>query len=664
MIRDEGHRPGAHRDIRCEAVSDQGETGRLEDELARLRLRLGELETEDAPEPAAFLRSVLAATPAFILYSDRELRIRFINRVRQDVKLDDVIGRSVYDFVSGGDVEVARACFERVLRTGELDRFTVVAMGTTGRGGRFEAHVAPVNDAGGGLCVLVFDVTEHVDRAEALRESEQKLRIALDATGMGLWSWDLESGEVVWDERMQALCGVNRVDDLSDYVERLVHPDDRELCLEAGRRTIESGRFVAHPHRVVRPDGEERWMLTSGKVLRDEAGRPIRLVGGQIDVTDQRRLEDHLLQTQKIDAVGSLATGIAHNFNNLLMVVGPSLELLHEVVPVSHRQLVADARDAAERAADLVRQLMTFTGQRRTGLRSAQDLGPIVERVVRMCRRTFDGHIGIRAAVPARLSAITCDPAAVEQVVLNVMLNARDAVLASGRVSPTISVEVSIVAHVPPTLERAAGRYLQIAVTDDGIGMPPEVQSRVFEPFFTTKSVAEGTGLGLATSYAVVREHGGFIECESTPGEGTTFAVHFPIGADVDVVPKPRPPTPSVTPKATVLIVDDEDAIRRVVGRMLGVVGYRVATAASGVEALDLMSGDLEVDLILLDRSMPTAPGHTLVERFRQAAPRARVAYFTGQDVSRDEARLVDGVITKPVTIEQLTASIAEILRA
>jgi signal transduction histidine kinase/CheY-like chemotaxis protein len=441
---------------------------------------------------------------------------------------------------------------------------------------------------------------------------------------------------------MQALCGVERGLDLREYAERLVHPDDRQLVTESGRRTMETGRFIAHPHRIVRPDGEVRWMLTSGKVLRDAEGRPAKLVGGQIDVTDQRRLEDRLLQTQKIEAVESLATGIAHNFNNLLMVVGPSLELLHDVVPASHRQLLSDAREAAERAADLVRQLMTFTGQRRTGLRSAQDAGAIVERVIRMCGRTFDRHIAIRASIPSGLPLITCDPAAIEQVVLNVMLNARDAVLASGAVSPTITVEVTTVAHVPPTLERAAGRYLRIAVSDDGVGMSPDVRSRIFEPFFTTKSVAEGTGLGLATSYAFVREHGGFIECESTPGEGTTLGVHLPVADEVEAAVEPARAPPEA-PKASILIVDDEDAIRRVVGRMLGVVGYRVATAASGAEALALMTRDPDIDLILLDRSMPSAPspdflGHTLVEALRKAAPRARVAYFTGQEVTKEEA--------------------------
>jgi two-component system, cell cycle sensor histidine kinase and response regulator CckA len=647
-------------------VSDQGETGRLEDEVARLRKRLGELEASDGPEPAAFLRSVLAAVPAFIVYVDREIRMRFVNRLQPGLTLGDVIGRSLFDFIAASDGEVARACFDRVLRTGKIDRYTSMGTGPHGVQAHYETHVAPVDDSGAGLCVVAFDVTEHRRREEALRESEQKLRVALDATGIGLWSWDVLRNEVVWDPRMMALCGVERGLDLMEYAERLVHPDDRELVIESGRRTLETGRFIAHPHRIVRADGEVRWMLTSGKVLRDAEGGPAKLVGGQIDVTDQRRLEDRLLQTQKIDAVESLATGIAHNFNNLLMVVGPSLELLHDVVPASHRQLLSDAREAAERAADLVRQLMTFTGQRRTGLRSAQDAGSIVERVIRMCRRTFDGHIGIRASIPPGLPLITCDPAAIEQVVLNVMLNARDAVLASGAVSPTITVEVTTVAHVPPTLERVAGRYLQIAVSDDGVGMSPDVRSRIFEPFFTTKSVAEGTGLGLSTSYAFVREHGGFIECESTPGEGTTLGVHLPVSEEVKAAVKPAPPEPA---KASILIVDDEDAIRRVVGRMLGVVGYRVATAASGAEALALMTRDQEIDLILLDRSMPSAPtpdlrGQTLVEALRQAAPRVRVAYFTGQEVTKEEAGDVDGVITKPVTIEQLTASITEILRA
>lgn len=642
-------------------MSEQGEKGRLESEIARLRTRLGELEGKNGPEPAAFLRSLLEATPAFILYADRDLRVRFINRVRPDVKIDDVVGRSVLDFTFGDDVGVVRACLDRVLATGAVDHFVVEAQGTTGRQGVFETHVAPVREPAGGLCLLVFDITEHHRREEALAESEQKLRVALDATGIGLWSWDLTKGEVTWDERMRELCGVDGVTSLDEYVERIVHPDDRDLVAEAGRRTMASGRFVAHPHRVVRPDGSVRWMLSSGKMLRDAEGRATRLVGGQIDVTEQRALEDRVLHTQKIDAVGSLTTGIAHNFNNLLMVVGPSLDLLAEVVPSSHQQVLADAREAAARAAELVRQLMTFAGQRRTGLRSSQNVGELIDRVVRMCRRTFDRHIELRVRLEEDLPLIACDPAAIEQVLLNVLLNARDAVLASGRLAPTVHVSAAIVGDVPPTLERAAGRYLRITVSDDGVGMGPEVRARIFEPFFTTKSVAEGTGLGLATSYAMVREHDGWIDCESAPGKGTSVAVHLPVGGEVERRVIPRPPASSL-PKASILIVDDEDAIRRVVGRMLGVVGYRVTTAESGAEALEVLGRDPAIDLILLDRSMPAAPGHTLVGALREASPGARVAYFTGQEVSKDEARSVDGVITKPVTIEQLTASIAAIL--
>lgn len=301
---------------------------------------------------------------------------------------------------------------------------------------------------------------------------------------------------------------------------------------------------------------------------------------------------------------------------------------------------------------------MTLSGQRQVG-RLAEEVGPIVARVLRTCRGTFEPSIVLREEIQPDLPAIGCDGAAIERALLNVMLNARDAVLAAERAAPVIAVSVRSVTDAP---SRRPGRYLQIAIRDDGIGMSPEVRQRIFEPFFTTKAAS---GLGLTASYAIIRRHGGWIDCASTMGEGTTLAVYLPVEEEIDVQAAPRDSTresPRARVLASILIVDDEEAIRRVVGRMLRSIGYRVSTAASGVEALASMTEAGSIDIILLDRSMPSAPGHTLIEAFRQAAPAARLAYFTGHEVSKEDARAVDAVIRKPATIEHLHATITRLL--
>jgi CheY-like chemotaxis protein len=341
----------------------------------------------------------------------------------------------------------------------------------------------------------------------------------------------------------------------------------------------------------------------------------------------------------------------------MLMVILPSLELLRSVVPTTHAPIVRDASDAAQRAAAMVRQLMSFAGQRRSGRVQAQSVGDMVRAAVRMCRSTFDRHIELAVTVADVTPTISCDPGGVEQVLMNVLLNARDAVMDAGRSVPKIEVEVdNLVVDVPPIADPTPGRYVRIQVSDDGAGMPDAVREKIFEPFFTTKGLAGGTGLGLASSYAIVRAHGGWIDCESTVGVGTRLSIMLPARAQPHSESQPSPEeveAPASQPGRCVLVVDDEDAVRRLVCTALEGGGYQALAASSAKEALEL---------VLLDRSMPGAPGHTLPPLLRQELPGCKIVYFTGQAVSAEERAEVDDVVAKPVTMEALLAKIADAL--
>jgi PAS domain S-box-containing protein len=513
-------------------------------------------------------------------------------------------------------------------------------------------------------------VSQHKRREAAWRESEEKLRLALDATGIGLWSWDAVTHEVEWDARMRELCGVAEPLDLRRYTRELVHPEDRALVEEGGRATLSTGEYVGVPHRLLRSDGSVRWIVTSASMLRDDQGKPIRLVGGNLDITEQRMLEEQLRQAQKMEALGNLTAGIAHNLNNVLMVLLPSLELLERAVPPEHAQTARDARQSAQRGAEYIRELMTFAGQRGAMARRAHDVGEIVVRTLRMCRRTVDQEIDLDARIASGTPLILCDAAGVEQVLWNVLLNARDALAAleprgvAGE-GPRIHVTVDSVSAVtlPAQVSRRASRYVRIRVEDNGPGMSDEVRRKIFEPFFTTKSVTQASGLGLATSYAIIRDHDGWIACESRQGVGTVISVHLPVTTEEPTVVT-EPASAASTPGATILLVDDEEAIRHVVSQLLEEEGHRVIAVPGGADALAAARKHREVALVMLDRSMAGMAGHKLVHSLREQLPAARIVYFTGQDVPAKERALVDGIIRKPLSGLALSLAVREALTA
>jgi two-component system cell cycle sensor histidine kinase/response regulator CckA len=362
-----------------------------------------------------------------------------------------------------------------------------------------------------------IDISEH----KCLRDTAEKLRVAIRATGLGLWSFDVARRRLTWDERTCALHGLDATPTLERYVQQIVHPTDRSDVLARTRRSLKTGRWDSVRYRIVRPDGAVRWMLTSGGTVCSVDGTPCELVGGMLDVTEQRTLEDQLRQAQKMEAIGNLSAGIAHNFNNMLAVIMPSLEVAVGHLPVERKPLLREAAHAARRASELVRQLMTFAGQSPSSQRAQHSSHEIVEAAVGICARAFGVDLQLETVFECAPVTLSCNAGQLEQVLVNLLLNARDAVRAAERGSGRVSVRVSL---------RSGGDEPRVCiqVSDDGVGMSEEVRARAFEPFFTTKGVGRGTGLGLATSYAIVRDHLGTLECSSGLGRGTTFTMTLP----------------------------------------------------------------------------------------------------------------------------------------
>jgi PAS domain S-box-containing protein len=637
----------------------------LQTELEALRRRLAELEPGFDAHSMELLRCVLANAPDVIAMAAPDGTILFLNRVQNAVPYEAVLGTNIFDYAAPGKAAEYRERIDGVLRTGLPETIEVDARLASGTLAQLEVRVGPILD-GGKVIALTFiatDVTARRRDALALLASEAKLRMAVDSAGIGLWSWDPASDVVLWEDTLCTIFGFppgQPPKGRTAYLQ-LVHPDDRARRAEIIARGVQEGRWEDE-YRIVRPDGAVRWVMAKGTVIHD-GGRAV-VHGAVIDVTERRLRDEQLRQSQKLEAVGQLTAGIAHNFNNLLMGVLPNLDLAARKAPTDLVPLLRSAEQAALRAAELVRQLMTYAGRSRATTRAVEPIGLLVERTVALCRTTFDKRIAFDARYDARARA-RVDATQIEQSLLNLLINARDAVLDASVESPRIRVDVELVpADAPDVRERGGERaHVRIAVTDNGVGMDAATLAHIYEPFFTTKDVGRGTGLGLATAQAIVREHGGWMTCASEAGRGTTFGIYLLHEAGVKRGSVPSPAAPEAGGTEDVLVVDDEPAVRDVVSRMLDAAGYRAKCAASGPEALTMLtdpSAARRVALILLDVSMPGMPGRELRERLRELAPEARVVYFTGYAYEAADAD--DAVLQKPVTQTRLLSTVREVL--
>jgi two-component system cell cycle sensor histidine kinase/response regulator CckA len=546
----------------------------------------------------------------------------------------EVLGRGVFDiFPFLRDLGLDQA-MQRALAGNSVILEAVPNVLPNGATHYFDRHYLPLrNDAGKvvGMVGVVRDTTARRDAEDALRSSEAKLRTAVEASGIGLWSWDTERDEVMWEGPLGALFGLppEATPSTREGYLALVHPDDRDRVRETSELGATRGGWESE-HRIVRPDGGVRWVLSKTTVVRRD-GHDLAL-GALIDISDRRQRDEQARKAQKLEAVGQLTAGIAHNFNNILMALLPNLELAARAAPAEVAPLLASAELAASRAAELVRQLLTFAGRNRPTTRSVESIANLVERTVAFCGTTFDRRISVEGTYDASARA-KVDPAQIEQAVANLVINARDALSDATVDDPRLAIRVDVVRHGALELDGRIGNFVCLRVRDNGVGMDAVTVAHVFEPFFTTKEVGKGTGLGLATTHAIVREHGGFITCDSAPHRGTTFSVYFPhTTAKEEAAPKAARPV-LTRGTETILLVDDEAAIRKVVRHILEGTGYTALEAGTGAEALTLLSDARvasDVALVLLDVSMPGTNGRELQRRVRGLARRARIVLFTG----------------------------------
>ncbi len=552
---------------------------------------------------------------------------------------------------------------------------------------------------------LLKEVTErcwaHIERIrsqEAARNSEEQLRLATNAASIGIWDYDPISGRLQWDDRCKALFGLPPDADVSYENAFLagLHPEDRETADDAVQKALSAGEptaFDIQYRTIGLSDKIERWIAATG-TAHFKDGRATRFIGTVIDITARKRVEaalqtlnatleqrvleeiaertkaeDHLRQAQKMEAVGQLTGGIAHDFNNMLAVIIGGLNLAQRKLAKGETDIVRfidGAVEGAQRAAELTKRLLAFSRQQPLAPKRI-NLNRLVSDMSELLTRTLGETIQVESVLGAGLWQVEADPAQLESALLNLAVNARDAMPGGGR----LTIETAN-AHIDrPNARQYAlpeGQYVLIGVTDTGSGMTSDVIEKAFDPFFTTKGVGQGTGLGLSQVYGFVRQSGGHVKIYSEVGVGTTMKIYLPrslAAPSEDAAPRAETVHGGATTE-TVMVVEDDDRVRTMAVEALRELGYSVIAMSSPRDALAAIRGGSIPDLLFTDIVMPEMSGRELVDQVQALQPDLKVLYTTGytRNAIVHNGTLDQGteLLSKPYTIDELAGKVRAIL--
>ncbi len=528
---------------------------------------------------------------------------------------------------------------------------------------------------GGGLAVCFKDVTERRQAEQVLRNSEDAFRTLAEVMPAFIWITDRQGGNTYTNRRYQEALGRSEEDLLRYGWSDTIHHEDRERVGAVWANCLRTGNPYEVTLRFCFPDGECRWFLVRGTPVRDAAGAIDKWIGTCADIHDQvlaretlarsaedlerqvRERSEELIQLQKMESLGQLTGGIAHDFNNLLTPILGALDLVRrkDVLDERSRRLLDGSLQSAERARTLVSRLLTFA--RRQNLKAeAVDLARLVEGMAELVTHSIGPRVTIRVEDAGDLPPCLVDPNQLELALLNLCVNARDAMPDGGAITISLAQARTGDGERP---QLAPGRYVVLAVQDSGSGMDEAVLSRAMEPFFSTKGVGKGTGLGLAMVHGLAAQSGGALFLSSTPGIGTRAEIWLPVAETDDVAAPLQAPATTDLASLDILLVDDESLVRASTAEMLESFGHRVCPAASADEALGLLRSGYRPDAVVTDHLMPGRTGAELAREVRAAFPGLPVLLVTGYS----SVAIADDlpVLAKPFRAGELNAALAEL---
>ena len=584
---------------------------------------------------------------------------------------EEVLGTSIVSLVPPGLLDELQEILDKIQKGEHVEHYETLRRRKDGKDIFVSLTISPIFDTQGRVVAastIGRDVSERKLAEEHIKHSEERFRLIAENVGDMIAVLDLEGRRIYNSPSYRSILGdPDSLKGTNGFQE--IHPEDVARVRQVFQETVRTGVGQRIEYRFLRKDGSESTIDSKGSVIRDGDGTIVSVVVVSRDVTEEKKLAAQFLRSQRMESIGTLAGGIAHDLNNVLTPIMMAIEILRDKIPDAGSQRTLEiVETSAKRGADIVRQVLAF-GRGVKGDRILVQLKHVVKEVSKIARETFPKLIEIKTDIPRELWTVSADPTQMHQVLLNMLVNARDAMPGGGML--TISAENTKLDENYSRMhfEAKPGPYACIVITDTGTGIPADVREKIFEPFFTTKEIGMGTGLGLSTTLAIVKSHGGFINLTSEVGKGTTFRIYIPATgtASSEAATNEEVVLP-VGNGELILVIDDEAAIREITKETLRVHGYNAITASDGAEGIALFAENKrDIKVVITDIMMPIMDGTAAIFVLKRICPDVKIiatsGFITKEQLKTPPDSNVVAFLTKPYTAEKVLKALAAAIR-